>query len=216
MPDDSSGIFSYYNYQMEMEYSIAIQAGGESSRMGQDKGLLQFGGMALVEYIHDQISGMGSDAFIVSNHPEAYLHFGLPVFADIYKGIGALGGIHTVLSHTNTEKVLILACDMPFVNTQVIKYLLSFAPEFDVVVPRIHPKGFVEPFKAVYSKSCLPAIEKAIAADNRRVISFFDDVSVKYIEKEEIAPLDPDYVSFLNVNTPEDLKKALELAEELK
>lgn len=199
---------------MEMEYSVAIQAGGESSRMGQDKGLLQFGGMPLVEYIYQQVSGMGRDIFIVSNHPEDYLQFGLPVFPDIYTGIGALGGIHTVLTHTQTEKVLILACDMPFVNTEVVNYLLSFAEQYDVVVPTIHPKGFVEPFKAVYSKACLQAVEKAILANRRRVISFFDDVRVKYVGKEEIAALDPDFTSFLNVNTPEDLHKALKIAED--
>ncbi|MEJ2757040.1 MAG: molybdenum cofactor guanylyltransferase [Anaerolineales bacterium] len=157
---------------------------------------------------------MGSEIFIVSNHPEDYHQFGFPVYTDIIKGVGALGGIHTVLSHINTEKVLILACDMPFVNSEITKYLLSLAIGFDVVIPKIHPKGFVEPFKAVYSKSCLKAVEKAIMAKKRRVISFFDDVNVKYVEKEEIAPMDPDFISFLNVNTPEDLRTALKIAEE--
>lgn len=199
---------------MEMEYSIAIQAGGQSSRMGQDKGLIQFGEMPLVEYIYHQVSGMGSDVFIVSNHPTGYLQFGLPVYEDIYKDIGALGGIYTVLSHSKTEKVLIIACDMPFVNTDILNYLLSFAPLYDVVVPRIDPKGFVEPFKAVYSKSCLWAIEKSIKANKRRVISFFDEVSVKYIEREELAPMDPDFTSFMNVNTPEELHIALKIAKD--
>lgn len=192
-----------------MRYSIAIQAGGKSSRMGQDKGLLDFGGTPLVKYIYNQIKDQSDDIFIVSNTPDQYKQFGLPVFQDVFMDIGALGGVHTVLSYTKTDFALILACDMPFVNPKVIDILLSYTTDFDVIVPRIHPKGYVEPFKAIYSKRCLPAVEAAIKAGERRVISFFDDVKVMYVERAEILPVDPDLASFMNVNTPEDLAAAL-------
>ncbi|MCB2180054.1 molybdenum cofactor guanylyltransferase [bacterium] len=195
-----------------MEYSIAIQAGGKSTRMGHDKGLLDFGGTPLVAYIYSQVKDKSKDIFIISNTPDQYKQFGLPVHEDVYKDIGALGGVHTVLSYTQTDHALILACDMPFVNPKIVDLLLSYATDYDVVVPRIHPKGFVEPFKAIYSKRCLPFVDAAIKAGERRVISFFDSVRVKYVEREEIFPVDPEFLSFMNVNTPEDLETALKIA----
>jgi molybdopterin-guanine dinucleotide biosynthesis protein A len=200
-----------YNGAM-MNYSIVIQAGGQSTRMGQDKGLLQFGKYKMVEYILHQVSGMGEKNFIVSNRPEEYKEFGLPVYTDIYHNIGPLGGFHTIFSFLEMEYALVLACDMPFINRDLINYLLSLASDYDIVVPRLNHNKFVKPFRAVYSKRCMPAVEKAIEQNHRRVISFFDDVRVRYLEKDEIHIYDPDERSFFNVNTPEDLQKAIQMA----
>ena len=195
-----------------MNYSIVIQAGGQSTRMGQDKGLLQFGKYKMVEYILHQVSGMGEKNFIVSNRPEEYKEFGLPVYTDIYHNIGPLGGFHTIFSYLEMEYALVLACDMPFINRDLINYLLSLASDYDIIVPRLNHNKFVKPFRAVYSKKCMPAVEKAIEQNHRRVISFFDDVRVRYLEKDEIHIYDPDERSFFNVNTPEDLQKAIQMA----
>jgi molybdopterin-guanine dinucleotide biosynthesis protein A len=200
-----------YNGAM-MNYSIVIQAGGQSTRMGQDKGLLQFGKYKMVEYILHQVSGMGEKNFIVSNRPEEYKEFGLPVYTDIYHNIGPLGGFHTIFSFLEMEYALVLACDMPFINRDLINYLLSLASDYDIIVPRLNHNKFVKPFRAVYSKRCMPAVEKAIEQNHRRVISFFDDVRVRYLEKDEIHIYDPDERSFFNVNTPEDLQKAIQMA----
>jgi molybdopterin-guanine dinucleotide biosynthesis protein A len=200
-----------YNGAM-MNYSIVIQAGGQSTRMGQDKGLLQFGKYKMVEYILHQVSGMGEKNFIVSNRPEEYKEFGLPVYTDIYHNIGPLGGFHTIFSFLEMEYALVLACDMPFINRDLINYLLSLASDYDIIVPRLNHNKFVKPFRAVYSIRCMPAVEKAIEQNHRRVISFFDDVRVRYLEKDEIHIYDPDERSFFNVNTPEDLQKAIQMA----
>ena len=195
-----------------VKYSIVIQAGGRSSRMGQDKGLMQFGNKKLVGFILEQVAGLGENNFIVSNQPQDYLEFGLPVHTDIYPDIGALGGFYTALSYLETEFVVVLACDMPFVNRKLLLHLLSLADEHDIVIPRLVDTEYAEPFRAVYSKRCLPAIEKAIAQKKRRVISFFDDMRVRYVEADEIHQFDPEERSFFNVNTPEDLKEAIRLA----
>jgi len=195
-----------------INYSVVIQAGGKSSRMGEDKGLLQFGKLKMVEHILQQVSGMGEKNFIVSNEPDGYREFGLPVFSDIYSNIGALGGFHTILTYLETEFALVLACDMPFVNLDLIEYLLSLADGNDIVIPRLKPDEYAEPFRAVYSKRCLPAIERAITANKRRVISFFDEMKVRYVEKEEIHRFDPGELSFFNVNIPENLMEAIRLA----
>lgn len=195
-----------------VNYSVVIQAGGESTRMGHDKGLLSFGQYKMVEYILNQVREMGEQNFIVSNSPENYTQFGLPVYPDIHKNIGALGGFHTVLSNLETDYALVLACDMPFVQTDLVKYMLSLAFEFDIVIPRLDPDGFAEPFRAVYSKNCLSAVETAIRNHKRRVVSFFQDIRVRYVELNEIRQFDPDCRTFFNVNTPDDLQKAVQMA----
>ena len=194
-----------------VEYSVVIQAGGASKRMGYDKALAPFINGTMLEYLIDQVKGLGREMFIISNNPVDYQRFNLPVFSDVIKGIGALGGIYTALYHTNTDYCLLLACDMPYVNLDVIKLLLGAAEGHDVVVPRIGD-GLFEPFRAVYGKACLPQILKAIENGERKAISFFENVNVHYIEEAEITKYDPNLDSFFNVNTPEDLEKARELA----
>lgn len=195
-----------------ISYSVAIQAGGKSSRMGQDKGLMPFGEITLVEYIYQQISTLGEGVFIVSNNQEEYQKFNLPVFSDVHKDIGALGGIHTILSHMKSEYCLVLACDMPFVNLELVSFMLSEAANHDVVVPRLGRDDFLEPFKAVYSKKCLSAVEAAIEDGRRRVISFFANVRVRVVRPSEVKRFDPEYKSFINVNTPDEYERALRIA----
>jgi molybdopterin-guanine dinucleotide biosynthesis protein A len=193
-------------------FSVVIQAGGQSKRMGSDKGLLPFGEGTLIEYILGQIEGLGGEQIIISNKPEEYSRFGLTVFPDVFPGRGALGGIYSAICHAKYEYILLLACDMPFVNLELFEYLLGLAPKHDVVVPVLKEDEFAEPFRAVYSKACLPAIQKALDEKKRRVISFFADVDVHYVKANVIHRFDPDERSFFNVNTPEDLAEGLRLA----
>ena len=191
-----------------IDFSIVIQAGGQSTRMGRDKGLVPFGNGTLLEFILSQVESYKRDVFIISNQVEDYLQFGLPVYSDVIPGIGALGGVYSALYHAQTEYVLLLAVDMPFVNPALVEYLLQSAQGHDVVIPKVSEKGFLEPFRAVYSRRCLDAIKQKIDNGNRRVISFFEMVSVRVIEPDEIKLFDPQGVSFFNLNTPEDLEKA--------
>jgi molybdopterin-guanine dinucleotide biosynthesis protein A len=194
-------------------FSVVIQAGGQSKRMGSDKGLLPFGEGVLIEYVLGQIEGLGTEQIIISNKPEEYVGFGLPVFTDALPGKGALGGIYSAIYHARYDHILLLACDMPFVNLALIDYLLGMAPKHDAVVPVLREDEFAEPFRAIYSKACLPAIQKALDEKKRRVISFFEDVDVHHVQADVIHRFDPDERSFFNVNTPEDLAEALRLAK---
>jgi molybdenum cofactor guanylyltransferase len=195
-------------YQWKNQLSIVIQAGGQSERMGQDKGLVLLGGKPLVQHILDQTDGLAAERIIISNKPDAYLQFGIPVFPDVIQGIGALGGIYSALYYAGHEICLVLACDMPFVNLRLIHYLLDLSDGYDIVIPRLHKNEFAEPFRAVYRKNCLPAIERVIESGQRRVISFFPQVRVRYVDWAEFSPLDPQQLTFYNVNTPEDLREA--------
>lgn len=166
-----------------------------------------------MEYILGQVQDLGAEQIIISNKPEDYARFGLPVYRDVFLGKGALGGIYSAIFHATYKHILLLACDMPFINRELIGYLLGLADGHDVVVPVVKVGEFAEPFRAVYSKACLPAIQTALEQKKRRVISFFDDVDVRYVSPEEVHRFDPDERSFFNINTPEDLEKALKLAK---
>lgn len=197
------------------KFSVVIQAGGKSSRMGQDKALAPFMGSTLIEYILQQLEGFGDEQIIISNDPKEYKRFGLPVFRDVYSNIGSLGGIYSGIFHASFEYSLILGCDMPFINLKFFKYIVRLAPDFDAVIPRLKNEEFAEPFRAIYAKTCLKSIEQSIKSGNRKVISFFDKVNIRFIEPEEINKFDLKGITFFNVNTPEDLKKAVLLAENL-
>jgi molybdopterin-guanine dinucleotide biosynthesis protein A len=195
--------------------SVAIQAGGMSSRMGQDKGLLPFGDGTLVEYILRQVENLGLDIYLITNQPENYRFLEIPVYSDIHKGIGALAGLHTILNYMESDYVLALACDMPFINIGLIKHMIGICEGVDIVIPSLGESGYFEPFRSIYSRSCLTHVEDAIRKGKRRVISFFDDLSVLKIEQEVIDQYDPSAMSFLNINTPEDYQRLLMMAENL-
>jgi molybdopterin-guanine dinucleotide biosynthesis protein A len=113
-------------------------------------------------------------------------------------------GLYTGLRWAETDRILVLACDMPFVRPQVLRFLTTVAPQADVVVPRIN--GYLEPLLAVYSKACLKPIETMIKRSEKCVYDFFPDVRVREVHQKEIEVLDPGLHSFVNINTPQDLE----------
>jgi molybdopterin-guanine dinucleotide biosynthesis protein A len=198
--------------------SLVLQAGGKSSRMGRDKALVPFRGMTLIEYILSQTQGLAQDTLIITNSPDDYRFLGLPLFPDVIPDWGALGGLYSAIIHAPQDTCLVLACDMPFVNRPLLTYLVSLLPDHDAVIPRLDPTGnqmpaFAEPFRAVYRKTCLPPIKAAIDAGQRRVISFFDQVNIRFVERSEIEPFAPGLQTFFNVNTPEELTQAEQIAQ---
>lgn len=194
--------------------SVVIQAGGRSSRMGQDKGLLPFQGTTLTQYILNQVEGYGDETFIISNQPEQYAQFGVPIHTDAIPGYGALGGIYSALYHSSNEQCLILACDMPFIIKPLLDHLVGVAEGYDAVIPRIDPDQLAEPFRAVYRKTCLPVVKFRMEANELKVSDFLEDVNVRFVENKEIQQFDPSLRTFFNVNTPEDLKLAEKMAED--
>lgn len=199
------------------DLSIVLQAGGKSTRMGQDKALVPFIGTTLIEYILRQVTDLSDDILIITNNPENYRFLKLPLFPDVIPDWGALGGLCSAIYHAPQESCLVLACDMPFIHRPLLDHLLSLLPGHDAVIPRLDPTGtampaFAEPFRAVYRKTCLEPIKTAIDAGQRRVISFFDKVNIRFVEREEIEQFDPAFQSFFNVNTPENLAEAKRMA----
>lgn len=186
------------------DVSCAVLAGGRSRRIGADKAFLQVGGKPLLAWTLDALAGVCPETIIIADDVERYAQFGLPVYPDIIPRRGALGGLYTALVRAPRDRVLVVACDMPFLNRALLRYMMDLASGYDAVVPRL-PQG-VEPLHAVYAQKCADAILPALERGERRIISFFPQIDVRYLEAVEIAALDPDFRSFFNVNTPADLE----------
>ncbi|HOU43337.1 MAG TPA: molybdenum cofactor guanylyltransferase [Anaerolineaceae bacterium] len=194
-------------------WTIVIEAGGKSTRMGMDKALMPFNGEPLIQRIIRRLDGVGDEMMIVANQPEPYRMLGLRVVPDVIPGSGALSGVHTALACASHPFVIITACDLPFVNAHLIREAMRHLVEedLDVVIPRTE-QG-LEPFHAVYRReTCLPAAESAIRDGYKRIISWFHHVRVLELPVENFRHLDPQGITFLNVNTPEEWRLAEELA----
>jgi molybdopterin-guanine dinucleotide biosynthesis protein A len=197
-------------------FTVVIQAGGESRRMGQDKGLLTFMGQPLVARAMERLAPIADEAIVTTNRPQDYAFLGVPLFTDRIPGRGALGGLYTALSAARYPYVAVVACDMPFVNPRLLaaqRDLLA-RTQSDIVIP--HLEGGIEPFHAVYRRQiCLPPIEEALAADKWRADAWFHRVKVYLMRGDEIVKYDPALLSFWNVNTPEEIEEALQIARRL-
>ncbi len=190
-----------------------VLAGGQGRRMGnQPKAWLNIGGQPLIFRILDRLREVFSELLVVARHSTAIGEIGVRVIGDLYPGYGPLGGIYTALHTVSSPYIFCCACDMPFMSPPLIKYMCDNPAEPDVIIPRFG--GRLHPLHAIYSQSCLSKIERQLQLKDRKVISFFPQAQVKYIEEEEIIQFDPTGKSFFNINTGEDLELALEWERE--
>jgi molybdopterin-guanine dinucleotide biosynthesis protein A len=194
--------------------TVCIQAGGASSRMGEDKALKPFLGRPLIQRVIERLAPLAGEIIVTTNRPADYQFLGLRLISDLKPGRGALGGLYTAIASAAHPLVAVVACDMPFASSRLIEAMtrLLVQEEADVVIPKSE-EGY-EPFHAVYRReTCLPAIEAAIAADQWKVIAWFPQVKVRALSSDEIKTFDPQGLAFWNVNTPEEFAQAEELAQ---
>jgi molybdopterin-guanine dinucleotide biosynthesis protein A len=193
--------------------TLAIQAGGESRRMGSDKALLPFLGQPLIQRVLSRLAGIADEILITANQPERYRFLGITPIPDLMPGTGALGGVYTALGAASHMYVAVVACDMPFASPELFAYELATirVADADVAIPR--SEAGTEPFHAIYRRdSCLPHVWNALQAGKRRVDAWFDEVNMCYLKMEEIEPYSRQGLAFLNINTFEELQAAVELA----
>jgi len=200
-----------------LDISCIVLAGGKGLRLGRNKALETIDSRQLLRWVLSRLSFLNSDFIIVTAatqpSPELIDYPGLRVVTDIYPDKGPLGGICTGLATSDSMYNLVVACDMPFLNQALLRYMVGLAADFDLVVPRWD--GLVEPLHAVYSRDCLAPIEGMIEQGILSVTRLFDRVRVRYVEAEEIDRFDPERLSFFNVNTRADLKRAEQLVWEI-
>ena len=186
------------------QFNGYILAGGKSSRMGVDKGLMLFKGKAIIEYVIEQIQPVVQKVVIISNNPE-YKKFGVEVIPDLIKDIGPAGGIHTALQHTDNNLNFMLSCDMPFITKEAIQYIIKNAMQSQIALP-VH-KDKIEPLFGVYSKECsntwFELISKGIIKLQDLVVSF----NLKTIDVENHSLFNDSL--FMNINTKKDFETAI-------
>jgi len=195
--------------------TISIQAGGQSSRMGEDKALKTFLGRPLIQRVIERLRPIADEILVTTNRPEDYLFLDLRLFTDLKPGRGALGGLYTAIASASHPIVGVIACDMPFASAKLIEMAsrLLVEEEADVVIAKSE-EGY-EPLHAVYRRqTCLAAIESAIDADQWKVIAWFPKVKIRILTSEELKQFDPSGLAFWNVNTPDEFAKAEQIALE--
>ena len=186
--------------------SAVVLAGGQSRRMGRDKALIDFQGKPVIAHVIDALRELTTDVVVVSNRLDSYRSLGVRIVPDYEPPCGPLGGIAAGLQAVQHELSVVVACDMPFLNVTLLRWLIDRAGGYDAVVPQTGAE--FEPLHAVYRRICLYPIAQRLQRGDRRVISFFADVRLRAVPEAEWRVVDPEGRSLINLNTPADLDAA--------
>jgi molybdopterin-guanine dinucleotide biosynthesis protein A len=183
----------------------AILAGGLSTRYaGKPKGLELVRGVRIIDRVRAALEPVVDDLLLIANDDAAGAWLpGVRWERDVLRDVGSVAGIHAALVHS-ASPVLVVAWDMPFVPTALLAALRDAGPDADLAVPESDSRRGLEPLCAFYTPTCVPAIERRIAAGDRRVIAFYDDVRVVRLDANQVARFGDPALLFMNVNTPEE------------
>lgn len=175
-----------------------LLAGGESTRMGRDKALIEVSGQTMFSRPLALLRQFFFQVIIAGNRPDLALP-GIPAVPDLYPG-SALGGLHTGLAEARTDWIFVIACDMPYPDSRLLEMLLDMKDGFAAVVPET-PRGY-EPLFALYHKSCLPVFEDALKQASPSIHRLYPRLNVGWLNWREMPP--DSEISLLNLNTPDD------------
>ncbi|MBW1696540.1 MAG: molybdenum cofactor guanylyltransferase [Deltaproteobacteria bacterium] len=201
-----------------MKYSLSgvILAGGMSKRFsGKEKALLTVGESRIIDRIFAIFQEIFEEIILVTNNPLCFLEWNANIVTDIFSIRSALTGIHAGLFYSTYSHAFFCACDTPFLKKEIVNYVIScVTPKLDVILPAT--SAGLEPLCAVYSKNILPAIEKHLSTGDYKIAHAIKKCRIHRIPESELRYRDPKLLSFFNVNTPEDLKKAKEIESKIK
>ena len=184
-----------------------ILAGGSSRRMGRDKAFLPWGDTTLIEHLLERLKLVTDELIVAVKDARAFRHLKATVVEDCVPDAHALGGLYTGLRAACHERCFVCACDSPFLNPDLIRFLVEQVDGCDLVVPKT--RQGLQPLHAIYATAALPTIEKQLHGRQRDLQALIPQVRAKIIEAGTIHRFDPDELSFFNVNTPQDLAQAL-------
>ena len=188
--------------------SAILLAGGKSSRLGTDKAKVKLDGESvMIQAIAEKLSAV-SDDIVVSTNGRRYDDITIPVrwATDVKPGAGSLMGLYSGLLAVRHDYAIAVACDMPFINIELLKYMISLPRDYDVLLPRVGDN--TEQLHSIYSKSCLPEMEKFLDSGRLKITAFLYEIKVMHVSEDIINRYDPQHLSFFNVNTAEQLKEA--------
>lgn len=194
--------------------TFIILAGGKSTRIGTNKAFLNINNDFFIQILINKIINLGKNIIIVTNNINLYSFIQnnkIQIIQDIQPDKGVLMGLYTGLEYSKTDYNFVISCDIPFFKPNLGQYLWNLKDGYDVIIPKLSTG--LEPLHAIYSKNCIKAIKKSLAENKSRLISFHADVMVRYVQENEILTLDPQLISFFNINTMSDYQKAQELGK---
>jgi molybdenum cofactor guanylyltransferase len=187
-----------------------ILAGGKGIRLGQGKSLIVIDSQMLLERVYSVIKPLCDEVIVVTGNDQfrelSKLNINARIETDIISDRAAMGGLYTGLVKAKNKYSLAVACDMPFLNGRLLKYMIDEANGFDAAVPQI--SSYIEPLHAVYSKDCIETLGKILKSGNLSIFQLVQSVKTKYIPEKELDEFDPEHLSIFNINTREDLIKA--------
>ena len=192
--------------------TVTILAGGRGSRLGGvDKAALDLNGRPLLEHVLAAVSPLAREILVVANDDRLASDPRLTVIRDPEPHAGVLPALLAALDTASSELMLLVACDMPFLDRALIETLVRLAEQQDVVMPKV--EGREQPMHAIYRvAACRAAVRAALEQGRRRMIAFLDDVRTLTVEEPDLRRIDPQLRSFFNVNTPDDLALARQIA----
>jgi molybdopterin-guanine dinucleotide biosynthesis protein A len=199
-------------WRVNMDLGLIVLAGGKNLRLGRNKALEPLNDETLIERTIRRVRPLVKEVLVVTSEER----FPLPLvneitqIKDIYAGKGPLGGIYSGLFTSNYSQNIVVACDMPFLNMELFRYMVTLSGNFDAVVPSLGQE-MLEPLHAVYSRNCLNSMKACLEHGRLGVNSFIRTLNVRYVEREECCRLDPELLSFFNINRQSDLDRASEL-----
>ena len=195
-----------------MEVTGIILAGGKSLRLGRNKAMETIGGVPLIERVINSLTPITNKLILVTGKDNKSFSSikSVEIVADIHPDKGPLSGIYTGLYYSGNLTNIVVACDMPFLNTELLEHMTKLLPSFDAIVPR-WPNGQIEALYAAYSISCLPAIRKNLENNQFSVNAFLKKMHVLHLNKRGFSKFDPDLLSFFNINTQADVDLANKL-----
>jgi molybdopterin-guanine dinucleotide biosynthesis protein A len=198
-----------------MQIAGIILAGGLGTRMGHaKKAFIKIGGQTNLDRLLAVYRPLFNEILLSARDPQDFTGYSLPVALDRFEARSSLTGIHAGLHAMNAQHGFFAACDAPFLQPGLVQALLAqVQPQDDIVVPT-KTDGYQEPLCAVYSKRCLPFIADQLVRNDFKIINFFNQVRVRQVPITQLVSVDPDLLSFFNVNRPEDLAEAERLAAE--
>lgn len=198
---------------MIIDVTGVLLAGGKSRRMGEDKRFVLVGQRTLLERSCHILSELFDQVCVVIAQDSPSLQVEVPVIRDRIPDCGSLGGLYTGLRWAKTQHIFLAACDMPFLNPDVIRHMVRLKDEADIVISRWETRP--QPTHAVYGRNCLPVIEEMIKVRNKKIHSMMDHpaLRVRLIDEREIRRIDHDGRSMFNINTPSDLEQARSVHE---
>ena len=182
-----------------MKIGAIILAGGKSSRMGTDKGLLLLNGKPMIETIINTLKQITTDIIIISNNV-AYEGFGIPVYEDLIKNAGPLAGIYTGLKYSTHDKNIVVSCDVPFVSIELLENLFENSKNFDVTIPINNNK--THQVIGVYDKKCISIFKNELDNNQRKMKVALEKINLNVVYANQF-----DKKEFININTPIELKE---------